>query len=326
MRIVVKGAWKGAITIVACLAVSVLFCAQGFSAEKRSSALGDLAPNIKGKATDGNVYSLDNLRGSFVFLVFWAVDCPVCEVELPKYEAFRKKYKSKNLKMLSVLINNRLTTEKVKELIKKRGYGFPVIPLSVSDSAEITRQWSILQTPGTYLINPEGYIVLRGLFGEQGLSLASKIITSRTNYVPPKIDFTPWRSPLGEVIKFKLAFPEVKPGKYHLLLLTHGRYVKESGELGKVEEVVPLTIDVKEKVVPNRVQAKIEKKSLDGKKAKMTMPEQVQIVARTIGNSAIVEVLMPVLQTDAQIAMEAGIYAKELGTYIPIGGGFPQAG
>lgn len=316
---------KKTILLLALLLLLAIFFEPVFSAEKRGSGLGDIAFNLSGKDVKGTVYSLDSLRGSFVLVIFWAVDCPVCAVELPRWESFYRKNAGKSFKILSFLINNRLSTEKLKEFIKSRGYTFPVIPLSVEETRKIASDWRMAQTPLAVLINPKGVIVLKDFFGEEGIAWLKTITQKVQNFTPPQIAFKPILAPMGDVVKYQLTFTNVKPNRYNLILGMQVSSVSPSGKLQTSEEFIPITVQIlKDEKGKTEIKTTIEKRSLKGEKAKITNEKAVKFLSRQIGNSAYLEVIVPVANREGQVLVIARVYAKELGSYIPLGGGIPS--
>ncbi len=294
------------------------------SAEKRGTGLGEIAPNISGTDILGKKHSLEELRGNFVLVIFWAIDCPACSVELARYQAYYKKSSPKDFKILSILINNRLPNEKIIEHTKKEGYTFPVIPLSVENTRTVSATWNVLETPTSLLINPKGVVVLRGLFGEEGLAILRKVVEKNKSFLPPKIELKPKTSPMGEILQFQLTLADVKPGTLHLILKANMRYIKPSGELGSSEEVVPLKVEIsQEQGAVIKIEAKLLDKGIDGIKAKLTSREATVIKSKVIGKTGLVEVTVPVTYPQTQIVTSGKIYSDSLKSYIPIGGGFP---
>ncbi len=296
----------------------------GHSAEKRGIALGQVAPNISGKDLKGNTYSLDSLRGSFALIVFWAVDCPACAVELPKFQSFYKKQAGKDFKMLSFVIDTRPKEPDIENVVKERGYTFPVVSFPSSEWYRLVEVWRFHQTPASYFINPEGVILLKGFMADEGTSLMKRIMQKNRSFIPPKVDFSPKGSPLGEVVMCQAIFPDYSVGTYDLIIAVQSRYVKESGELGVNETLIPLKVSItKDKSGKVRVDAKVEKKSVTGISAKIPNPSAIQIIKKNVGRTLLVEVIVPAYGTQSQSVAVANIYSRDLKSYVPIGGGFP---
>ncbi len=289
--------------------------------ERRGHALGDLMHNIGGKALDEYTYSSDALRGSFVFITFWALDCHICELEMPRYESFYKKVRGKDLKFLSFAINAR-DVERIRKHANEMGMTFPVIPLSVEETQRIAKEWRIMNTPYNLLLNPEGVIILKNFFGDEGLALVRKITNEKKSFRPPRVDFEPLLSPLRDVIKLKLSFGNLNQGSYDFLVSVEERYVSQSGKLGANLQLIPLKVEIRKNGKKYELSARVLNDGRDGTKARLPSPKNISLISEASGNSGRVEIILPVSGSSTLYVTEGKIYSNELRTYIPIWGGY----
>lgn len=129
-----------------------------------NSSVGKKAPGITQFDVAGEPYSLQDLKGKYVLVDFWASWCPPCREENPKLVAIYKDFKDKNFEILGVsfdrdmnawkkaIDDDKLTWKHISDLQHWNNgaagvYGIKAIPQNV-------------------LVNPEGIIVARNLHGD----------------------------------------------------------------------------------------------------------------------------------------------------------------
>ena len=72
----------------------MLAASQGFRAQK--------APDFSVKATDGQTYSPDYLKGNAVLLYFWATWCPYCRKAVPHMNDLANEYANACFKIIGI--------------------------------------------------------------------------------------------------------------------------------------------------------------------------------------------------------------------------------
>lgn len=119
------------------------------------------APNISLERLDGGSASLEDYRGQWVLINFWATWCYPCVLEMPSLEKFYQKLKEKNLTVLAVSLDKG-PPEKVRDFVKDMRLTFEIFrdPESVAAS-----RFGVSGLPATFFINPEGEIVAHALGG-----------------------------------------------------------------------------------------------------------------------------------------------------------------
>jgi peroxiredoxin len=99
-----------------------------------------------------NLY--DTLNDSTIVLVdFWATWCGPCCLELPHLDTLNSKYK--NLEVFAITTDGKRTTEKAKEYIAEKGYGFTVLHDS---KRAVQKLLKVKAIPVTFIIAPDGEI------------------------------------------------------------------------------------------------------------------------------------------------------------------------
>lgn len=94
-----------------------------------------------------------SLKGTVVFVNYWATWCPPCIAELPMIQQFYNEYKDK---IAFVFITNE-KQEVVVEFLQKNNYKLPVYNMA-SNPPELLNQSNSI--PATYIIDKKGYIRL----------------------------------------------------------------------------------------------------------------------------------------------------------------------
>ncbi len=114
--------------------------------------------------------SLDNLKGKYVLLDFWATWCGPCIKEIPNLTDFYSKIDKSKFEIISIVCESPLET--LEKMTEKHAISWPQI---VSDDTnKIKEKYGILGYPTTFLLSPEGVIIAKNLRGEK---LVNKVIS-----------------------------------------------------------------------------------------------------------------------------------------------------
>lgn len=127
--------------------------------------VGSMAPGFELLDINGNLISLDDYKGKWVILNFWATWCPPCLAEIPTLIKFYDKADKDNVVLLGI---NATGTEKsaggdarsyVSTFVKEKGINFPVL-LDICDGAGlcVSAVYGAGNLPTTVVISPEGIV------------------------------------------------------------------------------------------------------------------------------------------------------------------------
>ena len=119
-----------------------------------TARVGLPAPNIELTDSYNNKLKLSELKGSVVFVNFWATWCPPCIDEMPSIERLSRNLAGNSkFKMVTILYNDDMN--KVLGYMKEMNYTFPVYLDSEGDAAE---KFGITGVPETFIIDKNGIL------------------------------------------------------------------------------------------------------------------------------------------------------------------------
>lgn len=131
---------------------------------KPAVAMGDIAPNIELPNPDGEMMSLESLRGKYVLLDFWAGWCKPCRAENPNVVRMYNKYNADGFEVFSVSLDR--TKNQWVGAIEQDGL---VWPTHVSDlkyfQSEAAMIYKVNAIPFALLLDPEGRVIGKNLRG-----------------------------------------------------------------------------------------------------------------------------------------------------------------
>jgi len=136
--------------------------------------VGAKAVDFEQPDVNGNPVSLSDFKGKYLLVDFWASWCVPCRQENPNLVAAYHKYKSKNLEILGVSLDNK------KESWERAIMADNLTWIQVSDlkgwANEAAEIYAIRAVPSNILIDPNGIIIAKNLRGEALDAALSKLI------------------------------------------------------------------------------------------------------------------------------------------------------
>ncbi len=135
---------------------ALLLCVAGLCAQTPPELVQKPAPTFVRNDLAGQKIALEKYRGKVVLLNFWATWCAGCQVELPKFSAWQKKYGAQGFSVLAVSMDDTVTP--VRKTVRRLQLDFPVV---MGDAQLGEVYGGLLGLPVTYLIDREGKIIAK---------------------------------------------------------------------------------------------------------------------------------------------------------------------
>jgi thiol-disulfide isomerase/thioredoxin len=163
------------ILIISVILIALLTHKQADIPDTRQPVIA--APDIKLIDISKNTLRLSELRGSVVFVNFWASWCEPCIEEIPSIEKlYRNLSGNTQFKMITVLFRD--DEKRIVQYLKERGYTFPVY-LDPDNSG--ARQFGITGVPETFIIDKKGFLREKVIGpaewdSEQAVNLLTKLL------------------------------------------------------------------------------------------------------------------------------------------------------
>lgn len=135
----------------------IFFSADTSNAAGKTSApqTGFAAPDFTLQTSDGEEYTLSDLRGSAVLINLWATWCPPCRAEMPAIEKMYREYKDKGLVVLAVDMTYQDNPADVAPFIQEYGLTFPVL---LDQTGTVGAAYQLRSLPSSYFIDRFGII------------------------------------------------------------------------------------------------------------------------------------------------------------------------
>jgi len=80
------------------------------------------APSLVVSTLDGQLFDLSKLRGDVVLVNYWATWCAPCRKDMPKLDAFYRRYHEQHLAMIGISVDRPRDLEKVRKVMASLAY------------------------------------------------------------------------------------------------------------------------------------------------------------------------------------------------------------
>lgn len=156
-----------AAAVAAVLAVLVILLATS-ETQQTSTAnfriVGEVAPQIEGPTLAGGTYDLQQQRGEWVVVNFFASTCVGCVIEHPELVEFNERHRNGDRQIVGVMFGD--TEEAAREFFLELGGDWPAM---IENTGAIAIDYGVTALPETLLVSPSGRVVQKWV-GAQGVT------------------------------------------------------------------------------------------------------------------------------------------------------------
>ena len=123
------------------------------------SAVGEpaeAAPAFEALRLDGSPVRLDDFRGQFVLIDFWATWCPPCVLEIPELNAVWERVKGRGVEVLALSVDD-LPRDQIARWARERGASYPIALADI----DLALAYGAAQFPFHVVVGPGGELLER---------------------------------------------------------------------------------------------------------------------------------------------------------------------
>lgn len=124
----------------------------------------------------GEMHSLDQYRGKWVVVNYWATWCPPCLEEIPDLVDFHERNKDREAVVVGVNYED-ISSAQLMEFVDRHLVSYPVLRAEPFEDSPLG---PIPGLPTTFVIDPEGHAVARQVGPITGEQLEAYIETRKT--------------------------------------------------------------------------------------------------------------------------------------------------
>lgn len=115
--------------------------------------------NIPFKNIVGKNFTLDDFKGQWVVLNFWASWCPPCITEMPSLQSLQDLYGGQGVQVIGIGVDRQMDGPKLRQIMQKFNFG-PVAGY-YGDWPLIKQHFEVTALPTTYILSPNGQAVAK---------------------------------------------------------------------------------------------------------------------------------------------------------------------
>ncbi len=132
---------------------AIMWLASASGVAYAAPEIGAAAPTLVLTTLDGQTFDLAKLRGKVVLVNYWATWCAPCRTEMPRLNAFYRRYYSRGLEIIGISIDFPRDFAKAEKAAKAVGY-----PTALSKAVSEDGFGTPKGVPITWVIDADGKV------------------------------------------------------------------------------------------------------------------------------------------------------------------------
>lgn len=137
------------------------------SKKKAQLAIGKVAPNFEAPTPNGDMVSLNDLKGKVTIIDFWASWCGPCRRENPNVVRTYEKYHDKGLEIIGVSLDKKGQKDRWLKAIEDDKLTWHHVSNLNYFNGPVAQQYNIKAIPATFILDKDGKIVDKNLRGQR---------------------------------------------------------------------------------------------------------------------------------------------------------------
>ena len=163
------------------LLVLTLFVGRGMALHSGLEFLDDPAPGSAFELPDlgGEIHRLDDYRGNYLIISFWATWCGPCVREMPALQRAFQALRHDRIQVLAINVGE--TRKRVQRFDEAFDYQFPLL---LDEGMSVSTAWQVAVMPTSFIVDPKGAVVARviGVFHWDAPEFVEKLKRMNARY------------------------------------------------------------------------------------------------------------------------------------------------
>ena len=140
-------------TVVRCVCVAAMVWFGLSRPTFATPAIGKPAPALVVTELDGQIFDLAKLKGKVALVNYWATWCAPCKKDMPKLDAFYRRYHGRNLEMIGISVDRDRDLPKVRKVMASLAY-----PVAVLKGVTVDGFGEPEGVPITWIVDSDGKV------------------------------------------------------------------------------------------------------------------------------------------------------------------------